>query len=78
MSYNQYMKHWKNHRKDRFTQQCAPSVSSGSLGGIPEFEVYDENGEIYTCSAFSIDDAIKRTQFEFPSIRFISAKMLEV
>lgn len=22
-NYNQHMKHWKNHRKDRFTQQCA-------------------------------------------------------
>lgn len=23
MSYEQHMKHWGNHRKDRFTQQCA-------------------------------------------------------
>lgn len=26
MSYNQHMKHWNNHRKDRFYQQCAPSL----------------------------------------------------
>ena len=23
MSYSQYMRHWKNHRKDRFYQQCS-------------------------------------------------------
>lgn len=27
-NYNQFMKHWKNHRKDRFTQQCSFSTSS--------------------------------------------------
>lgn len=26
MSYDQAMKHWGNHRKDRFFQQCSPSV----------------------------------------------------
>ena len=24
--YNQFMKHWHNHRKDRFTQQCGGPV----------------------------------------------------
>lgn len=27
MSYNQHMKHWHNHRKDRYHQQCAPPIS---------------------------------------------------
>lgn len=25
-NYGQYMNHWKNHRKDRFTQQCGGPV----------------------------------------------------
>ena len=27
MSYNQHMRHWRNHRKDRYHQQCAPPIS---------------------------------------------------
>lgn len=27
MSYSQYMKHWKNHRKDKYYQQCGGSTS---------------------------------------------------
>lgn len=32
MSYDQAMKHWSNHRKDRYFQQCsAPVTSTGSV-----------------------------------------------
>ena len=29
MSYGQYMKHWKNHRKDRHCQQCSGYAGDG-------------------------------------------------
>lgn len=29
MSYGQYMKHWKNHRKDRHYQQCSGYAGDG-------------------------------------------------
>ena len=29
-NYDQYMRHWKNHRKDRYTQQCSGYAGDGS------------------------------------------------
>lgn len=56
--YDQAMKHWGNHRKDRFFQQCAAPVTSGG-----DYHVSQE--KFLAFSKKSID-AIIRTIVEFP------------
>ena len=34
MSYAQYMKHWKNHKKDRFYQQCSGYAGKGEIQAV--------------------------------------------
>lgn len=36
MSYNQAMKHWKNHRKDKYFQPCAAPVNENGSFRISE------------------------------------------
>lgn len=36
MSYDQAMKHWKNHRKDRYFQQCSFASSGGGHDTLTE------------------------------------------
>lgn len=43
--YNQAMKHWKNHRKDKFFQQCAAPVASLQYPYLSEKEIRKRSNE---------------------------------
>ena len=49
-AYNQALKHWKNPRKDRYTQECAPIISATS-GGKSDY-IVSINGGNYIVTAF--------------------------
>lgn len=43
--YNQAMKHWRNHKKDRFFQQCAAPVASLQYPHLSEEEKRKRSNE---------------------------------
>lgn len=57
MSYTKAMKHWKNHRKDKNYQQCAPLITSNP-SAKNDFPVLTPDGE-YIITAYCYDDAVK-------------------
>lgn len=58
-NYNQYMKHWKNHRKDRYTQQCGGPVHEPDkqveLCSVEcERQLFDHLMDRLKCDAFPV------------------------
>lgn len=47
-NYEQHMKHWKNHRKDRFTQQCGGPTSKATHNPISENYLIEAEYESFT------------------------------
>lgn len=57
--YEQHMKHWKNHRKDRYTQETfLPSTASGYH--MKDFVIVTKEDEEYIISAWNDKDAKER------------------
>lgn len=63
-AYAQHMKHWKNHRKDRYTQQCVPLINTTS-GGKADYIVL-VNGESYLVTAYCMENAIDLARKQNP------------
>lgn len=63
-AYNQALKHWKNPRKDRYTQECAPIISATS-GGKSDY-IVSINGGNYIVTAFCMEHAVELARKQAP------------
>lgn len=63
--YDQAMKHFHNHRKDRYTQQCAPLVLNTG-GSKKEYAVITSSGEEYLVDAYCTEHAVEIFEEQFP------------
>ena len=57
-NYDQFMRHWKNHRKDRYFQQC-----SGYFGRTPAEKSNDEITELEKSSFTKLLEELKQQLF---------------
>lgn len=67
MSYCQYMEHWKNHRKDRYTQPLFYSASS-SNGRKEDFPI-SIDGETFFVIAYCIEEALSIAKKYYPTAK---------
>lgn len=71
MSYNQAMKHWSNHRKDRFFQQCSWPISTQ----IIKYSEITEEAKI-KASNETLSEIIKNADdYTFPIFIYVDCRM---
>lgn len=75
MSYEQHMRHWRNHRKDKFCQETyiSPSCSCHEK----TYKINTAENGVYYIYAWYLEQAKKRFQKEEPELTILSVEEVE-